>query len=117
MNLPVVPGAGREAAVRRPAADLLLTDAAVLDPDAGTLHDGQAVLIRDGRIVEVGDDVRARSARRRSVRGMTLMPGLIDAHVHVVAGTADLAALTRWSPAYQTAHSARILADMLGVLR
>jgi imidazolonepropionase-like amidohydrolase len=44
---------------------------------------------------------------------MTLMPGLIDAHVHVTAVTADLAALTEWSPSYVTARAARVLADML----
>jgi imidazolonepropionase-like amidohydrolase len=92
--------------------DLVLTDAAVLDADAGILHEGQSVLIRAGRIAEVGD-VRAPSVPRRSVRGMTVMPGLIDAHVHAVAATADLAALARWSPAYRTAHSARILAAMV----
>src|SRR2546423_10362671 len=44
---------------------------------------------------------------------MTLLPGLIDAHVHVTAVTADLGRLAEWSPAYVTARSARVLAGML----
>ena len=41
------------------------------------------------------------------------MPGLIDAHVHVTAVTADLAALEGWSPAYVTAQAAGVLRGML----
>src|SRR5260370_7520599 len=44
---------------------------------------------------------------------MTLMPGLTDAHVHVIAVTADLARLAEWSPAYVTARAARVLVGML----
>jgi imidazolonepropionase-like amidohydrolase len=57
--------------------------------------------------------VRAGEATALDVRGMTVMPGLIDAHVHVNAATADLGALEDWSPAYVTAHAARILRGML----
>src|SRR4029453_3984294 len=39
--------------------------------------------------------------------------GLIDAHVHVNAATADLGALEEWSPSYVTAHAAGILRGML----
>src|SRR5260370_3725148 len=44
---------------------------------------------------------------------MTLMPGLTDAHVHVIAVTADLARLAEWSPAYVTAQAARVLVGMV----
>ncbi len=44
---------------------------------------------------------------------MTLLPGLIDAHVHVTAVTADLARLAEWPPAYVTARAARVLEGML----
>jgi imidazolonepropionase-like amidohydrolase len=44
---------------------------------------------------------------------MTVLPGLIDAHVHVNAATADLAALEEWSPSYVTARAAGILRGML----
>ena len=47
-----------------------------------------AILIRDGRIVEVGDDDAVRAAAEaagvpvRDVAGATITPGLFDAHTH-----------------------------------
>ena len=41
------------------------------------------------------------------------MPGLIDCHVHVIAGSANLAQNAAWPDSYVTAKSARILHDML----
>ena len=74
---------------------IVLGNAAVLDPEAGSLTEGQAVVVEDGRVVEVGPAaaVRAGDATVLDVRGGTVMPGLIDAHVHVYAATADLAAI------------------------
>ncbi|WP_320669335.1 amidohydrolase [Patulibacter defluvii] len=51
----------------------------------------QALAIRDGRIVYVGSDkgVRAyigRKTRVRQLRGRTVVPGLHDAHAHVLSG-------------------------------
>ena len=66
------------------------------------------------RILEVGGpEVQATTAERIDLKGMTLMPGLIDAHVHVTAVTADLSAMAEWSPTYVTARSAQVLRGML----
>ena len=94
---------------------IVLRNATVLDPGAGALADGQAVVVEDGRVVEVDATaaVRGGEATVLDARGMTVMPGLIDAHVHVNAATADLGALEEWSPAYVTAHAAGILRGML----
>jgi imidazolonepropionase-like amidohydrolase len=75
---------------------ILLRDVAVLDADAGELVEGQAVLVEGDRIAETGPagSVRAGDAVALDGRGMTVMPGLIDAHVHVTAVTADLAAFS-----------------------
>lgn len=46
----------------------------------------QTVILRGDRIVEVGPRARVRvpaGARRIEARGMTLMPGLVDMHVHL----------------------------------
>jgi imidazolonepropionase-like amidohydrolase len=93
----------------------VLRNATVLDPGAGSLAEGQAVVVEGERVVEVGATaaVRAGDATALDARGMTVMPGLIDAHVHVNAVTADLGALESWSPSYVTAHAARILRGML----
>jgi imidazolonepropionase-like amidohydrolase len=94
--------------------DLILDHATVLDTRAGRLLPGRHVTVRAGRIAAI-DTVRpeAPGAERLDLKGMTLMPGLCDAHVHVTAATADFAALRHWSPSYVAAHAAEILRGML----
>lgn len=93
---------------------LLFRDASVLDPDAGELLRGRSVLVRDGRVAAVGGpELGDPAAREVPLGGRTLMPGLIDAHVHVNAVTADIAAMAEWSPAYVTARAADVLRGML----
>jgi imidazolonepropionase-like amidohydrolase len=93
----------------------VLANAAVLDPEAGSLTEGQAVVVEGGRVVEVDATaaVKAGDATVLDVRGATVMPGLIDAHVHVYAATADLGAIEEWAPSYLTARAAGILRGML----
>jgi imidazolonepropionase-like amidohydrolase len=93
----------------------VLINAAVLDPEAGELVEGQTVVVEGDRVAETGPTaaVSAGDAAVLDVRGMTVMPGLIDAHVHVTAATADLEALEGWSPSYVTARAAGILRGML----
>src|SRR5271154_6128494 len=55
------------------------------------LTDALTVLIRDGQIVESGTPETVFDARDR-----TLLPGLIDAHFHLLRGRADLDDLSRW---------------------
>jgi imidazolonepropionase-like amidohydrolase len=93
---------------------LLLRSARVLDVEAGTYLEDHDVLAVDGRIVDVGRGVRPMDgAGIIDVGGATVVPGLVDAHVHVTAATADLAALPTWSPSYVAAHSVGILRGML----
>jgi imidazolonepropionase-like amidohydrolase len=64
------------------------------------LADGEAdrpvgpvdVLVADGRIAEVSERGIGGAARTIDLGRRTLMPGLIDAHVHVIATTPDLGA-------------------------
>lgn len=92
----------------------LFRNARILDVEHGNYLPGGSVLVEGDRILEVGEvEVHASDVQRFDLRGMTLMPGLIDAHVHVVAVTADLAQLPEWSPAYVTARAARVLVGML----
>lgn len=71
------------------AADTVLVRAGqLLDVEAGRLLPDQALLIRDGRIVEVGpaDRIAApEGARVHDLSGMTVLPGLMDAHTHLHA--------------------------------
>ena len=93
---------------------IIFHHAAVLDAERGTLVPDQSVVVEGERIVEVGPgQLRAVEARAIDARGGTLMPGLIDCHVHVTAATADLTALSEWSPYYVAARAAEILGGML----
>jgi adenine deaminase len=64
-----------------------------LDPDRTELLDGIEVLIEGDRVKEVSErPIRSESATRIDLAGRTLMPGLVDSHVHVIAAMVDLAA-------------------------
>ena len=95
---------------------IVFDHATVLDPDAGTLTPDRRVVVADGRIADVdgsGSAAPMRDAQHIDLRGRTLMPGLIDAHVHVTAYTADFAELARSSPMYVAAQASRLMGDML----
>src|SRR5437879_5034748 len=95
-------------------AQLLFVNASVLDGERGTRIPDQSVLVEGERIARVGSgDLDARDARRIDVHGRTLMPGLIDCHVHVTAASADLGGLEEWSPYLLAAHAGAILRGML----
>lgn len=93
--------------------DFLLSNALVLDTIAGELLPDQHVLVHEGRIVEVADHPISTAAKTIDLGGKVLMPGLCDAHVHVIASTADFASLIRWSPNYVAARAADIMQAML----
>src|SRR5690606_13028327 len=89
-------------------------NASVLDVEKGEILPDRSVLVRDGRIAEVSEEpIRASDADRIDLAGRTLMPGLIDCHVHVTAYTANFAELARSSPFYVAARAAEILEGML----
>ena len=95
-------------------SSLILSNARVLDTRAGELLEDRYVRIQDGLIVEVGKQVPdTANGENIDVGGCVVMPGLCDAHVHVTATTANLAAMRHWSPAYVTARAAKILEGML----
>ncbi|MCF6468672.1 amidohydrolase family protein [Nonomuraea sp. MG754425] len=92
---------------------LLLRNALLLDVSTGEYAEAD-LRCADGRIAETGDGLTAPDGTRvLDLAGARVVPGLIDAHVHVTASTADLGSLGSMSPAYVAAHSARIMGDML----
>lgn len=76
------------------SADLIVTNANVLTVDAA-LPRARAVAIRGNKIAFVGrsDDVgqwRGSATRVIDGHGNTLMPGIVDAHYHLLVGSVDL---------------------------
>ena len=68
------------------AQDLLITNARIIDGAGQTIEHG-SVLIADGRIVSVTqEDIDALGAVEIDASGMTVMPGLINTHWHVLSG-------------------------------
>ena len=69
-------------------ADVLrLRVGALVDGTGAPAQSDQAILVEDGRIVDVGPDARVarpEHARQLDYPGATALPGLIDAHVHLV---------------------------------
>ena len=95
-------------------SDILLVNGLLLDVVAGAIVGERDVLVRDGRIAEIGDPrLHAPSARRINLAGRVLMPGLCDAHVHVIVPMNSFLLLTKWSPFYAAIRALPILRDML----
>jgi imidazolonepropionase-like amidohydrolase len=92
-----------------------LENAAVLDVVAGKLLPRRRVVIAGGKIERIEPSGARTPAAGQviDVGGLTVMPGLCDAHVHVTAWTANLAKLERTSPSYTAARAGEILAAML----
>lgn len=93
--------------------ELALLNANILDVEAGAIIGERTVHISDGCIEEVLTENPGSAQRSIDLKGLTLMPGLCDGHVHVTAATADFALLTAWSPAYVTARAGDITRNML----
>ena len=87
---------------------------ALLDVDAGELRPGHGVRIEDDRIVEVFEGDPPAGVQTFDGGGRTLMPGLIDAHVHATITTLNLAAM-QTKPVTLVAQEARVILE--GMLR
>lgn len=92
---------------------LVIRNASVLDVHVGTFSVAD-VVTADGKIrsVEKGADA-PEEAQIIDGTGKYVIPGLIDAHVHVVASSADFRSLTWTPPSYVYAQTARIMQGML----
>ena len=90
---------------------VLFERCALLDTKGGSLLPDHHVLVEDDRIVEVSDrPIRANDALTLDVGGRTLMPGLIDAHVHPTITTMDIGAATH-RPVTLVMHEARVILE------
>ncbi|HWB51115.1 MAG TPA: amidohydrolase family protein [Stellaceae bacterium] len=95
-------------------AVIVFANAVVLDVAGGARREAHHVVVEDDRIKEVSDrPVRAGGARMIDLAGRTLMPGLIDAHVHVIAVDAALPRLAEQPLTLTSLQAGRVMEGML----
>jgi imidazolonepropionase-like amidohydrolase len=84
---PFAPTASAQTQTPAPETVYLLRPARIFDGESAQLHEGWVVLVRGAKIEAVGRaaDIKApATAKVIDLPGLTLMPGLIDAHSHIL---------------------------------
>jgi len=95
-------------------AAVIFTNCAVLDGTHQEHREDHHVLVEDGLIREVSDrPIKSSAAETFDLGGRTLMPGLIDAHVHVIAVDQVLARLSQQPVSLVILQAARVLEGIL----
>ncbi len=95
-------------------AAIIFANCAVLDGTHRERREDHHVLVEGNRIREVSDrPINSGAAETIDLNGRTLMPGLIDAHVHVLAVDAALARLSDRPVTLLTLQAAKVLEGML----
>ncbi|MBX9752841.1 MAG: amidohydrolase family protein [Roseococcus sp.] len=92
---------------------ILFENARLWDGLAEESRPGVSVLVEGETIREVSDRPITSDATRVDLGGRTLMPGLIDAHVHVVASLANIAANAMLPDAVVALRAGRLMHEML----
>lgn len=95
------------------AETLVVTADRMIDVERGVYVATPVVVITDGRIVSVGQGLPAdlpTDAKRLDLQGLTLLPGLIDMHVHLggtpyVAGFEAMQFADDFEPILQVPHA------------
>lgn len=89
---------------------LLITNACLLDPEQDALSgpDGW-LLLSDGEISDRGNGTppSVGDAQILDAKGATVMPGLIDAHVHVAITSLQMGDIAQWTEGYLAIRAAR----------
>lgn len=89
-------------------ARLLITNAHLLDPERGELSGASWLETADGRIAATGTGSAppaSEQVRHIDVGGATVLPGLIDAHVHILLTSFDPKEAASWTPGYATVRA------------
>lgn len=93
---------------------LLFTNANLVDGNSDQPLKNYQLLIRNGRIADISPSaIDASDAIVIDLAGKTLMPGLIDCHVHVVSSSANLGANALLPDSLVAARAAKLMNEML----
>jgi imidazolonepropionase-like amidohydrolase len=86
----------------------------LLEPEVGELRGGHELLVEGDTVREVSDKpIKADKADVIDCGGRTLMPGLIDSHVHVMLSEVNIGFLEKVPLTLATARAARLMLAML----
>lgn len=89
-------------------------NARVFDGVNADCSEGMSIAVENGRIREVSDrHIDFSQASRIDVGGRTLMPGMIDLHIHAYVSDMDLTRVDQLGHAHRTAHAVRLLGHAL----
>ncbi|HBN49201.1 imidazolonepropionase-like amidohydrolase [Thalassospira sp. MBR-102] len=91
----------------------LIKNARIVDGSIAEPTEPLNILIENDRICEVSADATSPDAEVMDVRGKTVMPGLIDCHVHVIATTTNLGKNADLPNSLVALRSAKIMERML----
>ena len=93
---------------------ILLANARIFDGYSEQCAEGASVLIESGSICEVSDrPIKADKAQRIDVAGKTLMPGLIDLHIHAYFSDLNAKVVDGRDAPYRTAYAIKKLGHAL----
>jgi predicted amidohydrolase YtcJ len=93
---------------------ILIRNATVLDPATGSLTESASVVVEGERIREVSAaTINVSATLTLDAGGRTLMPGLIDSHVHVFLSEVNIRALEAIPLTLMTARGAGLMRAML----
>ena len=93
---------------------IVLENARIFDGVSADCAEGMSVLVEGGAIREVSSrTIKAREATRIDVAGKTLMPGLIDLHIHSYFSDLNAKVVDSRDAPYRTAHAVKKLGHAL----
>lgn len=93
---------------------LLFKNARIFDGTNADCSEGMYLRVADGLIREISPKpIADKDARVIDVGGRTLMPGLIDAHLHAYCSDVSMQKIEAIGEPYRTAHAIRMLGHAL----
>ncbi len=77
-------------------ADLLILNARLIDGTGAAPQESISIRIRDGWISEIGTELYADNESTLDAKGATVLPGLIDSHIHLFWGPGSFLRTCNW---------------------